>query len=87
MSDTQPAIVLDKVNKWYGPMHVLRDVTTTVGQNEKVVVWTPRDSCQKALKSRRCFFIKKSRKQDKKMCSNFKITNFPSKFKLSSCLV
>ena len=23
----QPAILLDKVNKWYGAMHVLRDVT------------------------------------------------------------
>ena len=26
------AIVLDKVNKWYGTMHVLRDVSLTVGQ-------------------------------------------------------
>ncbi len=31
----QPAIVLDKVNKWYGAMHVLRDVTMTVGQKER----------------------------------------------------
>ena len=39
-----PAIVLDKVNKWYGAMHVLRDVTLTVGQKEKVVVCGPSGS-------------------------------------------
>ena len=39
-----PAIVLDKVNKWYGLMHVLRDVTLTVGQREKVVVCGPSGS-------------------------------------------
>ena len=39
-----PAIVLDKVNKWYGTMHVLRDVTLTVGQKEKVVVCGPSGS-------------------------------------------
>ena len=40
MSATQsgPAIVLDQVNKWYGPMHVLRDVSLSVGQRDKVVV-------------------------------------------------
>ena len=40
----QPAIVLDRVNKWYGAMHVLRDVTLTVGQREKVVVCGPSGS-------------------------------------------
>ncbi len=40
----QPAIVLDKVNKWYGAMHVLRDVCMTVGQKEKVVVCGPSGS-------------------------------------------
>lgn len=40
----QPAIVLDKVNKWYGAMHVLRDVTMTVGQKERVVVCGPSGS-------------------------------------------
>lgn len=49
MSDTQPAILLDKVNKWYGPMHVLRDVTTTVGQKEKVVVCGPSGSGKSTL--------------------------------------
>ena len=39
-----PAIVLDKVNKWYGAMHVLRDITLTVGQKERVVVCGPSGS-------------------------------------------
>jgi len=41
---TQPAIVLDKVNKWYGAMHVLRDVSLTVGNGERVVVCGPSGS-------------------------------------------
>jgi general L-amino acid transport system ATP-binding protein len=40
----QPAIVLDKVNKWYGSMHVLRDVSLTIGQSERVVVCGPSGS-------------------------------------------
>ena len=43
-SDAPPAILLDKVNKWYGAMHVLRDVSMTVGQKEKVVVCGPSGS-------------------------------------------
>ena len=39
-----PAIVLDKVNKWYGTMHVLRDVTMTIAQGERVVVCGPSGS-------------------------------------------
>src|SRR5476651_1477038 len=39
-----PAITLDKVNKWYGTMHVLRDVTLNVGQKERVVVCGPSGS-------------------------------------------
>ena len=39
-----PAIALDKVNKWYGTMHVLRDVSLTVAQKERVVVCGPSGS-------------------------------------------
>ena len=39
-----PAIVLDKVNKWYGSMHVLRDVSMTVAEKERVVVCGPSGS-------------------------------------------
>jgi general L-amino acid transport system ATP-binding protein len=40
----QPAIVLDAVNKWYGAMHVLRDVSMVIGQGERVVVCGPSGS-------------------------------------------
>ena len=40
----QPAILLDRVNKWYGAMHVLRDVSLSVGQKERVVVCGPSGS-------------------------------------------
>ena len=39
-----PAIVLDHVNKWYGAMHALRDVSMTVAQRERVVVCGPSGS-------------------------------------------
>ena len=44
LSNAMPAIVLDRVNKWYGAMHVLRDVSLTVGQKERVVVCGPSGS-------------------------------------------
>ncbi|OJW28919.1 MAG: glutamine ABC transporter ATP-binding protein [Rhodospirillales bacterium 69-11] len=43
-TNAPPAIVLDKVNKWYGTMHVLRDVSMTVAQQERVVVCGPSGS-------------------------------------------
>ena len=39
-----PAITLDKVNKWYGAMHVLRDISLTVAEKERVVVCGPSGS-------------------------------------------
>jgi general L-amino acid transport system ATP-binding protein len=39
-----PAIVLDHVNKWYGAMHVLRDISLTIGAKERVVVCGPSGS-------------------------------------------
>src|SRR5581483_4378943 len=39
-----PAIMLDNVNKWYGTHHVLRDVSLTVAQQERVVVCGPSGS-------------------------------------------
>ena len=44
LSNQAPAILLDRVNKWYGAMHVLRDVSLTVGQKERVVVCGPSGS-------------------------------------------
>ena len=42
--DEPPAILLDHVNKWYGTMHVLRDVSLSVAQKERVVVCGPSGS-------------------------------------------
>ena len=39
-----PAIILDHVDKWFGAMHVLRDVCLTVAQKERVVVCGPSGS-------------------------------------------
>ncbi len=41
---TAPAILMEQVNKWYGSMHVLRDVSLTVAQGERVVVCGPSGS-------------------------------------------
>ncbi|UWL61857.1 amino acid ABC transporter ATP-binding protein [Brucella pseudintermedia] len=37
-------VVFDKVNKWYGQMHVLQDISFTVAPGEKVVVCGPSGS-------------------------------------------
>ena len=42
--DAPPAIVLEKVNKWFGALHVLRDVSLTVAEKERVVVCGPSGS-------------------------------------------
>ena len=41
---TAPAILLENVNKWYGAMHVLRDVNLAVATGERVVVCGPSGS-------------------------------------------
>jgi general L-amino acid transport system ATP-binding protein len=43
-TDAPPAILLDKVNKWYGSMHVLRDISLEVATGERVVVCGPSGS-------------------------------------------
>jgi general L-amino acid transport system ATP-binding protein len=42
--DAPPAIVLDKVNKWFGQLHVLKDVSLEVAMGERVVVCGPSGS-------------------------------------------
>jgi general L-amino acid transport system ATP-binding protein len=39
-----PVIVMDKVNKWFGSLHVLRDVSLSVAEKERVVVCGPSGS-------------------------------------------
>lgn len=43
-TDAPPAITLDRVNKWYGALHVLRDVSMEVALGERVVVCGPSGS-------------------------------------------
>ena len=46
LADTQspPVIVMEAVNKWFGALHVLRDVSMSVAEKERVVVCGPSGS-------------------------------------------
>jgi general L-amino acid transport system ATP-binding protein len=44
VENAPPIILLDKVNKWYGALHVLRDVSMAVAEKERVVVCGPSGS-------------------------------------------
>jgi glutamate transport system ATP-binding protein len=45
----EPLIVLDDVNKWFGPLHVLKDVNLSVATGEVVVVIGPSGSGKSTL--------------------------------------
>ena len=45
----EPLVVLDHVNKHYGELHVLKDITTTVAKGEVVVVIGPSGSGKSTL--------------------------------------
>jgi glutamate transport system ATP-binding protein len=45
----EPLIVLDNVNKWFGPLHVLQDVNLSVAAGEVVVVIGPSGSGKSTL--------------------------------------
>lgn len=44
MSEQENMIVMEKVNKWYGDFHVLKDVNLTVKKGERVVICGPSGS-------------------------------------------
>jgi general L-amino acid transport system ATP-binding protein len=47
---TDPIILFDKVNKWYGDnFHVLRDIDLQVGQGERIVICGPSGSGKSTL--------------------------------------
>src|SRR4051812_14951025 len=45
----EPLVVIDHVNKHFGDLHVLKDITTTVGRGEVVVVIGPSGSGKSTL--------------------------------------
>ena len=45
----EPLVVIDKVNKHFGELHVLKDITTTVNKGEVVVVIGPSGSGKSTL--------------------------------------
>ena len=48
-ADQTPLVVLEDVNKHFGPLHVLKDVNTTIGRGEVVVVIGPSGSGKSTL--------------------------------------
>ena len=38
---SEPIILLKNVNKWFGDLHVLQDVSLSVGKKERIVVCGP----------------------------------------------
>ena len=49
MNTTSNAVTVRKLNKWYGQMHVLRDIDLDVAQGEKIVVCGPSGSGKSTL--------------------------------------
>ncbi len=46
---TDPIIILENVNKWFGDLHVLQDVSLTVGKKERIVVCGPSGAAKSTM--------------------------------------
>lgn len=49
LSNGNPIIVMEKVNKWFGALHVLRDISLTITEGERVVICGPSGSGKSTL--------------------------------------
>jgi len=49
IANEAPAILMERVNKWYGSLHVLRDVDLNVAPRERVVICGPSGSGKSTL--------------------------------------
>ncbi len=47
--DSQPAVVISNMNKWFGKFHVLRDINLTVNNRERIVICGPSGSGKSTL--------------------------------------
>ncbi|MEL6774467.1 MAG: ATP-binding cassette domain-containing protein, partial [Pseudomonadota bacterium] len=45
----EEVITIDKMNKWYGDFHVLRDINLTVNRGERIVICGPSGSGKSTL--------------------------------------
>ena len=48
-SGTSPAVLIENVQKWFGDFHVLRDISLTVQEGEKIVICGPSGSGKSTL--------------------------------------
>jgi len=48
-ANDEPLVVIDRVNKYFGKLHVLKDISTTIGRGEVLVVIGPSGSGKSTL--------------------------------------
>ena len=49
MTETSPIITINKLNKWYGKFHVLKDIDMDINKTEKIVICGPSGSGKSTL--------------------------------------
>nr|WP_275425797.1 amino acid ABC transporter ATP-binding protein [Salinicola halophilus] len=49
VDDAKPMIEIERLNKWYGDFHVLRDIDLTVAKGERIVICGPSGSGKSTL--------------------------------------